>query len=74
VAITSCQERETRSTEIRSDRISRNDRMRESSLESFRTSCEAVCLSRPRLARELENDWYEYCWDMVIMINRREEV
>lgn len=45
--------------------------MRERSLGSFRTSCEALCLSRPRLARGVENDWYEN-WDMVVLMNRRE--
>lgn len=46
--------------------------MRERSLGSFRTSCEAFCLSPPRLARRFENDWYK-TWDMAILMNRREE-
>jgi hypothetical protein len=46
--------------------------MRERSLGSFRTSCEAFCLSPPRLARGFENDWYKNS-DIAILMNRRKE-
>lgn len=71
MAIISCQDLVIRWTDRRL-RISRNDRMRERSLGSFRTSCEAFCLSPPRLARGFENDWYKNS-DMATLMNRRKE-
>lgn len=56
LAIISCQVLHIRWPEIRSERISRKDRIRERSFESFRTSCEALGLSRSRLVRGFEND------------------
>ena len=71
VAIISCQVFDIRWPEQIRSRMSRNDRMRERSFGSFRTRFDALCLSRPRLARGDENDWYEN-WDMAVLMNRIE--